>query len=162
MNSIYKGISLTFLCIALTFLLFGFIVFNHEHLEGEFGGYEPPMIGCGTIALERERGIADEYPGTEYGKLIFDSNCKACHRLHQKVVGPALAGVFDRAPDSVWIRKMIRNADKLIASGDAYAVQVWKEYGMLQHTAFDQMPEKDLDELMKYLKAASTATIVVP
>ena len=55
------------------------------------------------------------------GQALFDTNCKTCHRVHQKLVGPALAGVYDRAPSIDWIKSFIKNSSAVIASGDEYA-----------------------------------------
>ena len=36
-------------------------------------------------------------PETDHpGQKIFKANCTPCHRMHQKLVGPALAGVLER------------------------------------------------------------------
>ena len=31
------------------------------------------------------------------GKQLFDTNCKTCHRVDSRLIGPPLAGVYDRA-----------------------------------------------------------------
>src|SRR5687767_9002649 len=65
------------------------------------------------------------------GEKIFKANCNACHRVHQKLIGPALAGVLERR-DSLWVVRMIRNSSQLIASGDPTAVQLFREYNGTQ------------------------------
>jgi mono/diheme cytochrome c family protein len=51
--------------------------------------------------------FAQEIPTDEAaikaGEALFNGNCKSCHRVKQKLVGPALAGVEDRAPSVAWI-----------------------------------------------------------
>lgn len=85
------------------------------------------------------------------GKKIFDANCKACHRIHQKLVGPALAGVLDRR-DSLWVVKMIRNSSQLIASGDPTAVKLFNEYSKTQMTSFTSFSDEELRNLLEYLR----------
>ena len=38
------------------------------------------------------------------GQKIFKANCTPCHRMHQKLVGPALAGVLERRQQQKEIR----------------------------------------------------------
>jgi mono/diheme cytochrome c family protein len=88
------------------------------------------------------------------GKKIFEANCKTCHRIHKRLVGPALAGVLERR-DSLWVIKMIRNSSQLIASGDPTAVKLFEEYNGLQMTSFASFSDADLRSLLEYLKLES-------
>jgi cytochrome c2 len=88
------------------------------------------------------------------GKKIFNANCKACHRIHQKLVGPALAGVLERR-DSLWVVRMIRNSSQLIASGDATAVKLFREYNGTQMTSFTLLSDEELRNLLEYLNLES-------
>jgi mono/diheme cytochrome c family protein len=85
------------------------------------------------------------------GQKIFKANCNACHRIHQKLIGPALAGVLERR-DSLWVVKMIRNSAQLIASGDPTAVQLFREYNGIQMTSFTSLSDEELRILIEYLK----------
>jgi hypothetical protein len=62
------------------------------------------------------------------GQALFNANCKACHRVHQKLVGPALAGVYDRTPSIDWIKSFVKNSSAVIASGEPYAVKLYNDY----------------------------------
>ncbi|MFN7793216.1 MAG: c-type cytochrome, partial [Cyclobacteriaceae bacterium] len=70
------------------------------------------------------------------GEALFNGNCKSCHRVKQKLVGPALAGVENRAPSIAWIIEWVKNPAKKIASGDEYANKIYNEYNKSQMTAF--------------------------
>jgi cytochrome c2 len=85
------------------------------------------------------------------GEIVFNSNCKSCHRIHLKLVGPALNDVFKRR-DSLWIRNMILNSQKMVKAGDRRAVALFNEYNQAQMTAFEGMKEVDLRHLFEYLK----------
>ena len=73
--------------------------------------------------------ISKEAAAITAGGQIFNANCKACHAVDRKVVGPALGGVYDRAPSIDWIKRFVKNSSAVIASGDDYAVNLYNEYG---------------------------------
>lgn len=85
------------------------------------------------------------------GEKIFKANCQPCHRIHQKLVGPPLAGVLERR-DSLWVISMIRNSARLIASGDPTAVKLFREYNGIQMTSFTSLSDEELRNLLEYLK----------
>jgi mono/diheme cytochrome c family protein len=88
------------------------------------------------------------------GQKIFKANCTPCHRIRQKLIGPALAGVLDRR-DSLWVIKMIRNSSQLIASGDPTAIALFREYNSTQMTSFTSFSDEELKSLLEYLKLES-------
>lgn len=88
------------------------------------------------------------------GQKIFKANCTPCHRIRQKLIGPALAGVLDRR-DSLWVIKMIRNSSQLIASGDPTAIALFREYNNTQMTSFTSFSDEDLKSLLEYIKLES-------
>lgn len=87
------------------------------------------------------------------GEALFNGNCKSCHRVKQKLVGPALAGVEERAPSIGWIISWVRNPAKMIASGDAYAVKIYEEYNKSQMTAFTSYTDDQILSILAYVKA---------
>jgi mono/diheme cytochrome c family protein len=97
--------------------------------------------------------ISSEPAAISAGESLFNANCKACHRVNQKLVGPALAGVYDRAPSIDWIKKFIKNSSAVIASGDDYAVKLYNEYNKTQMTAFSSLKDEDIMNILAYIKA---------
>ncbi|MEI8136096.1 MAG: cytochrome c3 family protein [Bacteroidota bacterium] len=89
------------------------------------------------------------------GEKLFKLNCAVCHSSHtdQKLTGPGLKGVFDRVPKGDWINKWIRNNEKLIKSGDAYANKIYKENGKAAMTVFEDLSDKDLTSILDFLKS---------
>lgn len=87
------------------------------------------------------------------GEALFNGNCKSCHRVKQKLVGPALAGVETRVPSLDWIISWVRNPAKMIASGDAYANQIYNEYNKSQMTAFTNYTDEQILSIISYVKA---------
>lgn len=97
--------------------------------------------------------IPTEPAAISAGKQLFDANCKTCHRVDKKLVGPALAGVYDRAPSIAWIKSFIHNSAAVIASGDAYAVNLYNEYNKTQMTAFTSLKDADMMNILAYIKS---------
>ncbi|MDX2283268.1 MAG: c-type cytochrome [Bacteroidia bacterium] len=85
------------------------------------------------------------------GEKLFNANCKSCHAVDKKVIGPALQGWKDRVPGDGWIYKWVRNSTEVIKSGDAYANQIYKEYNGTLMTAFPQLSDGDIDNIMAWV-----------
>ncbi|GAA3601713.1 cytochrome c3 family protein [Flavivirga amylovorans] len=101
------------------------------------------------------------------GKALFNANCAACHQLDKKMTGPALRHVEQRLSDDQgldrdWIYAWIRNSSGVIKSGDAYANKIYNEYGGAAMTAFPQLSDDDLNNILAYTaeeKAAPVAAV---
>jgi mono/diheme cytochrome c family protein len=94
------------------------------------------------------------------GKELFNSNCAACHKLDAKMTGPALRGVSQRH-DMAWIYKWVHNSTAMIKAGDPAAVKISTEYNGSVMTAFPQLSEADIDNIIAYTsepKAEPVAT----
>ena len=107
------------------------------------------LISLTTFAQE----ISTDAAVIAEGQTLFDANCKACHRVKTKLIGPALAGVYDRAPSMDWIKNFVRNSSKVIASGDEYANQIYEENGKTLMTAFTSFSDDQIMASMAYVKA---------
>jgi len=89
------------------------------------------------------------------GKTLFNANCAACHQLDKKMTGPALRDVEarlanDAGVDRAWIYAWVRNSAGVIKSGDAYANKVFNEFGGTAMTAFPQLSDQDIDNILAY------------
>jgi mono/diheme cytochrome c family protein len=83
------------------------------------------------------------------GKELFNSQCAACHKLDAKMTGPALRNIIGKH-DKEWLYKWIRNSQDLIKSGDPAAVKLWEEYKPSVMTAFPQLSNADIDNIIAY------------
>jgi mono/diheme cytochrome c family protein len=83
------------------------------------------------------------------GKEIFNTNCAACHKLDAKATGPALRSVGAKY-DKTWIYKWVHNSAELIKSGDAAAVKIYEEFNKVPMSAFPQLSEADIDNIIAY------------
>jgi mono/diheme cytochrome c family protein len=94
------------------------------------------------------------------GKEIFNANCAACHKLDAKSTGPALRGV-EAKYDKEWLYKWIKNSGELIKSGDAQAVKVFEENNKVAMTAFPQLSNEDIDNILAYTSEPAPAPVEV-
>ncbi|HNP19654.1 MAG TPA: c-type cytochrome [Fulvivirga sp.] len=114
------------------------------------------LFGCFYISNTLALAPADEIPTDaariSEGQAIFDSNCKTCHRVHDKLVGPALKEVYNVAPSIDWIVNFVHNSSKVIASGDPYAVALYDEYNKTQMTHFPSISRDQILSILGYIK----------
>lgn len=92
------------------------------------------------------------------GKELFNANCAACHKLDKKMTGPALRGVADKY-DKEWLYKWINNSGELIKSGDAQAVKLFEEWNKVPMTAFPQLSNEDIDNILAYTSEPAPAPV---
>ena len=90
------------------------------------------------------------------GKALFNANCAACHKLDAKMTGPALRGVADKYSKD-WLHKWIKDSQALIKSGDAAAVKVFEENNKSVMTAFPQLSDVDIDNILAYTSEVAVA-----
>lgn len=102
------------------------------------------IVCCFVFSGHETFAQRDQVPTDEAiiknGESLFkDWACNTCHAVDRKVVGPALAGIYDRR-DLPWIYAFVKNSSRVIASGDAYAVKLFNDNNNLQ------MPNHDLED----------------
>jgi len=84
------------------------------------------------------------------GDALFKNNCSQCHAVNEKVVGPALNGILKRRT-LAWVIPWVHNPQKVINSGDEYAVKLYNEYAKQQMPAFPQLSDKDITSIMAWV-----------
>ena len=100
------------------------------------------------------------------GKALFNANCAACHQLDKKMTGPALRYVENRlyeeeGLDRDWLNAWIRNSASLIKSGDAYANKIYTEYNGAAMTAFPQLSDQDISNILAYTSQDKAKPVAV-
>ena len=83
------------------------------------------------------------------GRKLFKSLCASCHKLDKKLVGPALGGVEERR-ENAWLLAWIRNNAELRASGDQDAIAIYEEYNGSNMSAFPQLTDKNINDILYY------------
>jgi len=128
---------------------------------------EAPAAGAATTAPAVAPAKADAAPAATSGgdavkgKELFNTNCAACHNLDKKMTGPALRGVSGRHKKD-WFYGWIKNSSALIKSGDADAVKLWNENKPAVMTAFPQLSNADIDNILAYTDEVKAEPAPVP
>jgi len=91
------------------------------------------------------------------GEKLYNSNCTQCHAINEVVIGPALRGIEERR-ERPWLISWIKNSQKVIESGDEYAVALYAKY---KKTAMPSYPFSD-EEIISVLEYIEVASNVVP
>ena len=99
------------------------------------------------ILLLSTQVMAQDY---DKGKQLFKNNCASCHNMEKKVVGPALKNVVKNQGED-WTKSWIKNNNKLRASGDKHANQIFKEYNGMAMPAYEHLGEDAIDDITLYL-----------
>ena len=105
-----------------------------------------------SISTTFAQDISTDPGAISAGKELFNANCKSCHKIHQKSVGPALADVQNRVPSIDWLKAWIKNSAAVVASGDAYGVKIYEEYAKSQMTAFTTLKDEQIMSILAYIQ----------
>lgn len=131
---------------------------HHYHRLGRFCiAFAFVFIFLGSTFAQAQ--TADEIKATpEYasGKSLFEANCQSCHKIHEKLTGPPLAGVYDKY-DAAWLYKWIKNSTAMVKSGDAAANKIFNEYNQSVMTAFPALKDAEIDQIMKFVQGETLA-----
>jgi len=105
--------------------------------------------------------VSQEYDPSvvKNGENLFKGNCTVCHAINEVVIGPALRDVHERQTEE-WIYAFIKNSQKVIKSGDEYAVNLYNEYNKTLMTSFD-FSDEELNAILTYIKDESSREIQV-
>lgn len=83
------------------------------------------------------------------GEDSFNGMCIACHMVDQRMIGPAMKGVYERRSPA-WVMNMILNPDKMLKE-DPIAKALLKEYNnaiMLNQN----LSEEETRDIAEYLR----------
>jgi cytochrome c553 len=88
------------------------------------------------------------------GAALFGGNCTSCHTIGKgKVVGPDLKDLPSRRKID-WVLKWVKNSSAVIASGDAYAVQLFKDNNNTLMPA-QNLKDDEITAIYNYIKDES-------
>ena len=86
----------------------------------------------------------------EAGKQLFKNNCASCHNMEKRVVGPTLKNVVKNQGEE-WTTSWIINNNKLRASGDKHANDIFKEYNGMAMPAYEHLGSDAISNIVSYL-----------
>lgn len=103
-------------------------------------------------------GLPTDQASIDAGKSLFKSNCKSCHAMDKKLVGPALQGVNERR-ELPWLKSWITNAPKMIKEKDPIALELYEEYKSVM-SAFPTFTEAEVLSILAYIKSWKPEEVV--
>jgi mono/diheme cytochrome c family protein len=119
-----------------------------ENLAQQSNSSAQPGMPAATQVAE----ITD--PEAKAGEGLFKNNCAACHATSgEVVVGPGLAGITQRRPDA-WLIPWIKNSQKVIQSGDKYAVEIYNKFNKTVMPSYD-FSDEQIKSILKYINAVN-------
>lgn len=83
------------------------------------------------------------------GKEVYDLKCTACHKVTEKFIGPAPAGIMERR-NPVWIMNMILNPEEMILN-DPIARDLLIEYNFAP-MANQGLTEEEARAILEYFR----------
>lgn len=147
-----KSLAPAALCVCM--LLFGgvgaFAQTDQEIIDSQSSDTDIDAEQANLEVPAKEGEIPESEEAITQGRQLFTGNCTVCHALNEVVVGPALSAVHERRPVP-WLKDFIRNSQKVIQSGDAYAVNLYNEYNKTQMPAFN-FSDEELESILAYIK----------
>ena len=122
-----------------------------EEKKADEGGGVPVDLDNKGVGPIKELTFADEIDEemAARGEAQFNAICVACHMADQRMIGPAMAGVYERRSPE-WVMNMMLNPDGMLKE-DSIAKALLKEYNnaiMLNQN----LTEEQARELAEYLR----------
>ena len=111
------------------------------------------------LLAQEEQGDTFDQNIVSSGESLFKGNCTVCHAINEVVIGPALRDVHERQSEE-WLYAFIKNSQKVIKSGDEYAVNLYNQYNQTLMTSFD-FSDEELNSILTYIKSESAKEIQV-
>ena len=127
-----------FLCLFVTILTFISCRFNKSDKDMIIKNEE----NVDSVSVDLDLSL-------EEGKKLYLENCRPCHDIDFKVVGPLLNEI-----DTInrqWLYKWLISNQALINNEDKRAISIFKNYNMILHPDF-KLSEKEIDNIVKYIR----------
>ncbi|HAL82706.1 MAG TPA: cytochrome C [Mucilaginibacter sp.] len=96
------------------------------------------------------------------GEALYKAKCSACHKIDIRVVGPALGQIVTAETDDKWLAKWVQNSQGLIAAKDPKALKIFNEYNQAGMTAFAELSDGDVADIMAYTRTTWKTMQAVP
>jgi len=109
-----------------------------------------PLSSHAYTPVSLDMANPDVAARVEEGKKLFKANCASCHKIDQKLTGPALRDVWTRWESQEKIIAWTQNSQALIASGDAYANKIFNENNKSVMSAFTQLSGDQVINIIDY------------
>lgn len=117
------------------------------------------FLSLPNSAFSQADAVPTDEESITNGEKLFKSNCAVCHGVENKSIGPALKNVYERR-ELPWIIDFIHNSQKVIQSGDQYAVDLYNEFGKAVMPSFDYFDESEITSILAYVKNQADNPVV--
>src|ERR1700761_5932438 len=81
------------------------------------------------------------------GEALFKAKCTACHKIDQRVIGPALGPQLVSETDDKFLIKWIENNQALIAAHDQKATTIYNKFNQSNMTVFSELSDGDATDI---------------
>jgi mono/diheme cytochrome c family protein len=113
------------------------------------------LLAFGSLFIAQMMASVQAAPlgqGVVEGEAIFRRVCAACHTIGRgKLVGPDLQDVTARR-ELVWLRRWIKEPDKVLAEGDPIAAKLLREFNNVPMPNL-RLTDEQVDALIAYLQS---------
>lgn len=145
-SHISKFVSLTLILLGLSFAM---VIYAYYDFAKPIPAFEKRVYYDAVDYIEFLPKA--ETPEQIKGQEIFKNNCSTCHATTDEVVvGPGLKGILKRRPIN-WIVKWVNNPQKVIKSGDKYAVSLYEKFNRADMTPYPNLEREEILSIIAYI-----------
>jgi len=87
------------------------------------------------------------------GEALFKANCTSCHKIGERMTGPALGPTITAETDDKFLTHWIQNNQALIAAKEPKAMKIYNEYNQAGMTVFATLSDGDVTNILTYVRA---------
>lgn len=115
-----------------------------------YGCSDDPELGIGPVKeVKLDPQVNNDL--VNKGKQIFDVKCTPCHRINEKLVGPALQDVTKRRKPE-WIMNMILNPDQMLKE-NMIAKSLLTSGQFATQMTFQNVTQDDARAILEYFRS---------
>ncbi len=113
------------------------------------------LLACFTVLGFTAKAQGDAAKGdAAKGEALFKSSgCTGCHKIDQRMTGPALGPVMTKETDDKFLTQWIQNNQALIAAKEPRAVSIFTQYNQAGMPAFPSLQDADVANILAYVRA---------
>ena len=128
---------------------FGVVIYAFYDYSKPVPVSEEPQFFCGVVDNQSNPSVSSSEQ--VQGEILFKNNCSTCHATTDEIlVGPGLKGIAKRRPID-WIVKWVNNPQKIIKSGDNYAVNLYEKFNRTDMTAYPNLKREEIVTIIAYI-----------
>lgn len=138
--------------ISLVFIFSGLIIITATSLSiYVYTNPNDKVLGCASKPYETFCGTESTPAEKIKGKVIFNSNCVACHKINGFSCPDLIKGVFERMPNEKYFQRFITNEDSLRKANDRYAKELLENFPTEFVHQFN-LTNEEIEDLKKYIR----------